>query len=546
MGGSAPALRGTPASGGRASGPVFLVPEASSGGSAPPAAGTDPEAVGRAAEAAADRLVQLARERAGTAQSAAAILEAQAMMLRDPSLLSGIRDRLASGSSAEEAVVGAAETFAQQLEAVGDEYLRQRAADVRDVGRLLLTQLRGGAASRLEGLTEPAVVVAHDLAPADTLSVDPSLLLAVVTETGGPTSHAAIIARELGIPAVVRLAGAVEAARGAPGASVDGTVGEVRFGTASEVRTAAGGRRLDLGALPVPLRANAGSPAAVQAAADAGALGVGLLRTEFLFLGREEPVSEDEQAALYAAACSAMAPHPVVVRTLDVGFDKPLPYVPPERAEPNPALGQRGVRLWLAHEELWRPQVAALVRVGAAHPNLEVMIPMVATRSEMVDVGTRFQEAAGRQGATPPRLGMMVELPAAAVALDRFAGLAAFVSLGTNDLTQYALGADRELDWGVELTEYNPGVLTLLAGAIEGAHRAGLEVGVCGELAGQPEGATFLVGAGADYLSMAAGSLGPVAGALGRRDADRCRTAARAAQAARDADGALRLLREGR
>jgi phosphoenolpyruvate-protein kinase (PTS system EI component) len=546
MGGSAPALRGTPASGGRASGPVFLVPEATAGGTGPAEPPAEPEAVERAADAAADRLVQLAQERAGTAQSAAAILEAQAMMLRDPSLLSGVRDRLAAGSSVEEAVLGAAEAFAQQLEAVGDEYLRQRAADVRDVGRLLLTELRGGTASRLDGLTAPAVVIAHDLTPADTLSVDPALLLAVVTETGGPTSHAAIIARELGIPAVVQVAGALDASRGAPGATVDGTAGEVRFvGTADVVSDRRGGR-LELGALPLPLRANAGSVPAVQAAADAGALGVGLLRTEFLFLGRDEPVSEDEQAAIYAAACRAMAPHPVVVRTLDIGFDKPLPYVPPERTEPNPALGQRGVRLWLAHDELWRPQVAALVRVGAEHPNLDVMIPMVATRAEMVDVGARFQEAAGRLGVAPPRLGMMVELPAAAVALDRFADVAAFVSLGTNDLTQYALGADREVDWGVELTEYNPGVLALLAGAIEGAHRAGLEVGVCGELAGQPEGATFLTGAGADYLSMAAGGLGPVADVLGRRDLDRCRAAAQEALRARDAEGALRVLREER
>jgi hypothetical protein len=343
-----------------------------------------------------------------------------------------------------------------------------------------------------------------------------------------------------------QVAGALDAARGAPGASVDGTAGEVRFVGTGDVVSDRRGGRLELGALPVPLRANAGSVPAVQAAADAGALGVGLLRTEFLFLGRAEPVSEDEQAAIYAAACRAMAPHPVVVRTLDIGFDKPLPYVPPERTEPNPALGQRGVRLWLAHDELWRPQVAALVRVGAEHPNLDVMIPMVATRAEMVDVGARFQEAAGRLGVAPPRLGMMVELPAAAVALDRFADVAAFVSLGTNDLTQYALGADREVDWGVELTEYNPGVLALLAGAIEGAHRAGLEVGVCGELAGQPEGATFLTGAGADYLSMAAGGLGPVADVLGRRDLDRCRAAAQEALRARDAEGALRLLREER
>jgi phosphoenolpyruvate-protein kinase (PTS system EI component) len=286
--------------------------------------------------------------------------------------------------------------------------------------------------------------------------------------------------------------------------------------------------------------ANAGSVAAVRAAADRGLRGVGLFRTEFLFLARPAAPGEDEQAEVYAAACGAMAPHPVVVRTLDAGSDKRLPYVP-AAAEPNPALGRRGVRLWMTNEELRDPQVRALARTAAQHENLWVMVPMVAAPEEMRQVRDLFAAAGGR-GPTPP-IGMMVELPATALAVDTFAGLVDFVSIGTNDLAQYALGADRELEWPPYLQEFNPGALRLIAEAIRAAHRAEVKVGVCGELAGKPEGAVFLVGLGVDSLSLGAASAGPVLEALRRAGVARCQEAARSALEAPDAGEALSLLR---
>jgi phosphoenolpyruvate-protein kinase (PTS system EI component) len=232
----------------------------------------------------------------------------------------------------------------------------------------------------------------------------------------------------------------------------------------------------------------------------------------------------------------------VVIRTLDAGSDKPLPYLR-GAAEPNPALGRRGARLWLEHEELWRPQVRALVRVAAGNPNLEVMLPMVAAREEMLIARRRFAAEARRLGVRVPRLGMMVEVPAVAAALDAFAGAAEFISLGTNDLTQYTVAADRELEWDQRLGEFNPGVLRLIALAAWSARRLGMEVAVCGELAGRPEGALFLAGVGVESLSMTADALPRVAELLGRVGVERARAAAHAALEERTAARALARLR---
>jgi phosphotransferase system enzyme I (PtsI) len=287
--------------------------------------------------------------------------------------------------------------------------------------------------------------------------------------------------------------------------------------------------------------ANAGSVAAVRAAAEQRLRGVGLFRTEFLFLARSAPPDEDEQAEAYGAACAAMAPHPVVVRTLDAGSDKRLPYLP-AAAEPNPALGRRGVRLWLANAELRDTQVRALARTATLHQNLWVMVPMVAAPEEMKQVRDLFAAESGRSGPTPP-LGMMVELPATALALDGFAGLIDFVSVGTNDLVQYALGADRELEWPSYLAEFNPGALRLIAQAVRAGRRLEVKVGVCGELAGKPEGAVFLVGLGVDSLSLGAASAMDVLQALQRAGVHRCQEAARSALEAQDAAEALGVLR---
>jgi phosphoenolpyruvate-protein phosphotransferase (PTS system enzyme I) len=536
-------LRGAPAAAGRAAGPLFVVEEPAAAATAA-TAGLD--AVRAAAERAAGRLEQLGRRRREGSPAAADILDAQAMILRDPALEAEVERRLPEQPAAA-AVEAAARHYADELAALDDPYLSARAADILEAGRLLVAELEGRGGSRLAGLDKPAVVAARELSPADLLSADAALLLAVVTETGGLTSHAAIVARELGIPAVVGVEGLLAAARTARAAEVDGGAGEVRL--LAEVPAAAmrgtQRRRLPVERAPVRLMANVGSARAAEQAAARGAAGVGLFRTELLYLGEASAPSEDRQAAEYAAACRALAPHPVTVRTLDAGSDKALPYLaaPPE-PEPNPALGRRGIRLWLAHRELWEPQVRALLRVAAEHHNLRVLLPMVATPDELREARARFRaEARRRRAAAVPPLGVMVELPAVAAALAPFRGHADFVSLGTNDLTQYALGADRELAWDAALSELHPGVLRLVAGCLAEAAALGLEAGVCGELAGVPAGAVFLAGAGATSLSMGAGSLPAVLRALVRLGLDGCRARAQAALAAPDAVSARRALR---
>ena len=521
-------------------GPLFLAFDAAAG----TAAGGGRQEVSQATERVAGRLEEIAARRRTASPGAADVLEAQALMLRDPALEAAIDQLLAGGGSPDQAAGGAAERYARELEALDDPYMRERAADVREAGRLLVAELTGLAGSRLENLRRPSIVVARELSPADLLSVDSGLLLGLVTELGGPTAHTAIVARELGIPAVVGATGAIAGAEGARAAEVDGGTGEVRFlaDEAAPVTTRRSRRRLKVEEAPLRLMANVGSAQAARLAAERGAAGIGLFRTELLFLGQQAAPSEERQAEEYAAACRALEPHPVVVRTLDAGSDKALPFM---RLEPetNPALGRRGIRLWLAHPELHRPQVAALLRVAAECPNLRVMLPMVGARSEVQSARRLFEQEARRHRLTPPPLGMMVELPAAALDLDAFAGLVEFVSVGTNDLTQYALGADRELDWGPGLSEFNPGVLRLMARCFDSAMRLGLEAGVCGEMAGIPSGAVFLAGAGATSLSMAAESLGEVLRMLRTLGLERCREAARTALEAPDALAARRALR---
>lgn len=529
-------VRGLGVSAGRASGPVFVA----TAGAAKAGRAADFEAARTAVVARLERLA--AANRAGHPE-AAAILEAQALMADDPTLRLEFDAEVAAGHPPAEAAARAAATLAAKLAELDDEYLSARAADVREVGRLLAAAILGTAPSRLAGLARPSIVVADELAPADTLSVSRSLLLGLVTETGGRTSHAAIVARELGIPAVVSVPDAVAAALRFPDAAVDGTTGEVELGEGYPVVEAGGGTERRRETAPVPLLANVGSLDAVAAARGRGAEGVGLFRTELLFMRAEGPMSEDDQAAVYAQACAAMAPDPVVVRTLDTGADKPLPYLRSD-PEPNPQLGRRGVRLWLRSRELWRPQVRALVRVAADHPNLWVMIPMVAAREDMLAARRLFRHEAADVGGRVPTLGMMVEVPAVAAALDAFDGTADFVSLGTNDLTQYTVAADRGLRWGAEYSELNPGVLSLIARVAADAARLGMHSAVCGELAGRPEGAVFAVGCGIGSLSMTAGSLLPVAEALHRLGVEGCRAAATRALAARTAGAASAALRD--
>ena len=529
-------LHGDGVSGGQTAGPVFVgreeVPQRSADGD-----------LGAATQAVAARLRDLAQVVSGRGDPGAEILEAQAMMAEDPTLLAAIEEERTPGKPLTEAVAAGADRVATQLDELEDEYLRARAEDVREVGRLLALQLSGASGSRLAGLSRRAIVVSHELQPVDLLGVDSRLLLGLVTEVGGRTSHAAIVARELGIPAVTNLAGGLAAAARLPAAEVDGDTGRVRFAERVEERAPEDvSSRVDLDSLPVPLMANVASVEAALAAARRGARGIGLFRTEFMFMSAAGPMSEDQQLAIYSAACAAMAPHPVTVRTLDAGADKPLPYLTGRR-EANPQLGRRGVRLWLHERRLWQPQVRALLRTAAAHPNLQVMAPMIAAREEMLSVRRRFQDEASALGLAVPTLGMMVEVPAAAAALEAFAGAADFISFGTNDLTQYVVAADRELAWNQWLSPANPGVLRLIATAAASARDLGMDAGVCGESAGDPLLAVFMVGAGVASLSMTVDALSDVAGALRTLGYERCRTAAEAALRSVTAAGALARLR---
>jgi phosphotransferase system enzyme I (PtsI) len=530
-------LRGIPASRGVAAGPVFVVDERTRVG------GTERKDYAEAVAALAARLEGIATALPPSRAEGAAILRAQAAMVRDPALASAVENLVAAGSGLPDAITKASATYAARLADVGDAYLRERSEDVREVGRLLVGEITGTATSHLAGLARPSIVVARRVSPADTLSVQPELVLGIVTEEGGITSHAAIVARELGIPAVVGVVNAVDLAGGHMAAEVDGASGEVSFmdhvnAHVVEISDAT----LDLRTSPVPLMANVGSLQAVLSAAHRGAQGVGLFRTEFLFMADDAPTIEDEQASIYAAACDAMSPHPVVVRTLDAGADKPLRYLPTV-TERNPQLGRRGVRLWLGNEGLWRPQVRALLRASRDYKNLRVMLPMVAARSEMETARRLFDREAAAVGVPVPEIGMMVEVPAVAAALKAFEGVADFVSLGTNDLTQYTVAADRELDWDEDLSEFNPGVLRLIATVLADAKTMGIPAGVCGEMAGRPEGAIFLIGAGSTSLSMTVAAIPAVLAAIGRVGRAGCGRASDAALAALDGRSSSAALR---
>nr|BFE86743.1 hypothetical protein GCM10020093_093440 [Planobispora longispora] len=394
---------------------------------------------------------------------------------------------------------------------------------------------------------EPYVLVARDLAPADTALLSPGVVAAFVTEEGGPTSHTAIIARALGVPAVVACPGATAIPAGTP-VLVDGTSGLVRLSPSGEevdaVRRAAAARAAVLAASTgvgttadghaVPLLANIGGPGDVDAALEYGAEGVGLYRTEFLFLGRKEAPSAEEQEAAYLEVLKAFPGGQVVVRTLDAGADKPLAFLPPAGEEPNPALGERGSRLFRIHPELMAEQLTALARAASqVSARIQVMAPMVATAEEAARFATACREAG------LPSAGVMVEIPSAALRASDLAAEVAFFSIGTNDLAQYAFAADRQLGALAALQDaWQPALLDLVAMAAAGAARYGRPCGVCGEAAGDPVLACVLVGLGVTSLSMAPPSLPAVRAALARHTQQQCLLAAQAARAAVSPDRA--------
>lgn len=476
------------------------------------------------------------------------LLQATAAIAADPTLVADAQRRVTEDHLVpERAVWEAAASVSEQFEALGG-YFAERTRDIADVRDRIVAELTGRAAPGVPEHDEPFVLVAADLAPADVATLDPSRVVAVVTGAGGPTSHTAILARARGIPAVVAARGVEQVVHDEQLMLVDGSTGAVTIdpdeeqveaarALAGRTRTFDGhGRTAD--GHEVELLANVGDPAEAEPAAAAGAQGVGLFRTEFAFLDRQDAPSVEEQLAAYRRVLAAFPDRKVVVRTLDAGADKPLPFLTGD-PEVNPALGVRGLRTSVAHPDVLDQQLTAIAQAAAAErAHVWVMAPMVST----VDEAERFVSACAAHGLDTA--GVMVEVPSAALLSGPILAHAAFASIGTNDLTQYAMAADRLLGAVAELSDpWQPAVLRLVAATCQGGEAQGRPVGVCGEAAASPALAVVLVGLGVSSLSMTPRALADVAAVLAATTLDECRRLAQLALATSSAADAKAVVR---
>jgi multiphosphoryl transfer protein len=465
-----------------------------------------------------EELSAVTGKRVGAAE--AGIFQAQRELIRDPALIRSTAAHVVAGHGAAWSWRQALDEHVQALRRVPNALLAARAADLGDAGERVLRRLMGLDRDVLE-VGDAAILLAEDLSPSDTATLDPERVLGLCTAHGGPTSHTAILARTLGVPAMVAAGGALlEVEDGTP-AILDGQQGRLYLSpSAEDVESArrwqaeqADRRRreAELRSQPavtadghrVEVAANANRPDQAAAALQAGAEGIGLMRTEFLFLERASAPDEDEQAAIYRGMVEVMAGRPIVIRTLDIGGDKQVPYLDLPR-EQNPFLGVRGARLCLRRPDLFEPQLRALYR-AARHGPLSIMFPMVTTIEEVVQLRAVAERARAQLDGPPVKLGIMVEVPTVAIMAERFAAHVDFFSIGTNDLTQYTLAVDREHpELAAMANSLHPAVLRLVERTVAGARAHGRWVGVCGGLAGDPLGAVILAGLGVDELSMSA------------------------------------------
>jgi phosphoenolpyruvate-protein phosphotransferase (PTS system enzyme I) len=471
---------------------------------------------------------------------AAEVLTASAGLARDKGLRSAVRKHLRSGEDLLASVHGGVEQFVAVFTSMGG-LMAERATDLRDIERRVVAHLVGEPEPGVQLPDHEVVLVAEDLAPSDTATLDPRVVLALVTERGGPTSHTAIIARQLAIPCVVGTSGAMGIEAGTP-VLVDGVTGTVVCTPdAADAQRRVAADRDEREALAtwsgpgetadgtrVKILANVADGQSARAAADGPVEGVGLFRTELCFLNRVDEPSADEQASIYAAVLEPFAGRYVVVRTLDAGSDKPVAFATHE-GEENPALGVRGLRLSFDNPDLLTRQLDGIAEAArTTRTETWVMAPMVATVAEATDFATAVRE----RGLKP---GVMVEVPSAALLAHRMLEVVDFLSIGTNDLTQYTMAADRMATDLAHLTDaWQPAVLQLIAITAEAGKRAGKPVGVCGEAAADPLLACVLVGMGITSLSMASAAVRPVGARLAGASMDALEEAAEAALAASD------------
>ncbi|MED4614405.1 phosphoenolpyruvate--protein phosphotransferase [Priestia megaterium] len=461
----------------------------------------------------------------------AEIFEAHLLVLSDPELINPIKDKITNENvNAEHALDEVAAMFINMFESMDNEYMKERAADIRDVTKRVLAHLLGVNVSNPSLISEEVVIIAEDLTPSDTAQLNRKFVKGFTTDIGGRTSHSAIMARSMEIPAVVGTKTVMEDIQNGVLVIVDGLDGEVIVDPSEETVKAYEKKAAEYAEQKaewaklvnektvsaddhhVELAANIGTPEDVKGVLENGGEGVGLYRTEFLYMGREDLPTEEEQFTSYKTVLERMEGKPVVVRTLDIGGDKELPYLNLPK-EMNPFLGFRAIRLCLEMQDMFRTQLRALLR-ASVYGNLKIMFPMIATVDEfrqakaiLLEEKAKLQQE-GVQVSEDIEVGMMVEIPSSAVIADLFAKEVDFFSIGTNDLIQYTLAADRMNERVSYLYQpYNSAILRLVNMVIKAAHKEGKWVGMCGEMAGDEIAIPILLGLGLDEFSMSATSI---------------------------------------